>query len=352
MFQRTRRIALTVATVLCAATLLTAAPAPETTTDVLKDRTGFIPHRKYQSLPGKTIGVLVSDVAAMMGQEGRGGPPDAYGFSRDGQSYRWLYVPVEQNELITNLQVHVGEKGEKTKVYPKLSMANPIQVKRWNIDVPYSLVEIEVNDQLGAPAEEGFVATSMKRLDGTTEYSLKLTEVILEVRKKHQRLMEDQQKAIASAMADAEKEYLKDKKVTGPRETKELFYLTWMPETERLRIHFRTTITDGAYQMGGGGVRPRPVPLPLPPVKKDVPPQGLAFFPPPPPRDFPAFRFGTTIGIEMGYGFEVTKSGKIDRILTLPIKSFSQEIPPPPAIRFPRGGVRELPPAPPAPVDR
>ena len=31
---------------------------------------------------------LVSDVTGMMGQDGRGGPPDAYAFSTSGGSYR------------------------------------------------------------------------------------------------------------------------------------------------------------------------------------------------------------------------------------------------------------------------
>jgi hypothetical protein len=345
MIRLTRRTGLAVAAALLGAVTLTfAAPAPETTTDVIKERTGFIPQRKYQPLPGKTIGVLVSNVVAMMGQEGRGGPADAFGFSRDGQSYRWVYVPVQQNPMINNLQVNVGEKGEKIKVYPSLSMASPTTVKQWDIDVPFALVEVEVNDQLGSPAQEGFVGTKMKRLDGAKEYSLQVAEVVAEVQKKHQRLMQEQEKAIGNAMAEAEKQYLKDKKMTGPRETNEIMYMTWLPETERLRINFRTTISDGAFQMVEGAPFGRPVPLPLPPNRKGKIDPGFGFFPPPPPPVRPAFRTGTVVGIEMGYAFEVTKSGKIDRILTLPIQSFTRELPPAPGGILPRGGPRQLPP--------
>jgi hypothetical protein len=316
MIQLTRRPDLAAAAAfLVAVTLAVAAPAPETTTDVIKDRTGFIPLRKHQPLPGKIIGVLVSDVAAMMNQEGRSGPPDSYGFSRDGHSYRWVFVPVKENPPIPKLEVKVGEKGDRTRVYSSLSMANANSVKQWNIDVPFALVEVEVNDQLGAPAEEGFAGTKMKRLDGTRDYPLQVAEVVAEVRKKHKALMLEQEKAIAGAMAETEKQSLKDRKLTGPRTANEIFYITWMPETERLRIHFRTTITDGAFQTGTVPIgRGRTV------------------------------TFGTTIGLEMGYAFEVSKSGKIDRILTLPIQTFTKEVPPP-------AGVRVLPPNP-APMER
>jgi hypothetical protein len=314
------------------ATLALAAPAPETTKDVIKDRAGFIPQRKYQSLPGNTIGVLVSNVAPMMNQEGRSGPPDAMAFSANGGSYRWIYVPVENKPLISGLQVKVGEKGEKTKIYPSLSMANPQTVKQWQIDVPYALVEFEVNDNLGAPPEEGFVATKMRRLDDTKDYPFKVAEIVTDLQKRYKLALQDQQKAITAAFDDIQKTALKDRKLTGPRETNEMFYITWLPDKERLRVHFRTTISDGAFQFGGGIERPRPIPLPVPPAKEGKGQELGALRPPPPPRERPAFRFGTVVGLELGMAFEVSKHGKIDSVLTLPIQTFTREIPPPPGV--------------------
>src|SRR5271165_2735631 len=90
---------------LAIAAVAVAAPAPTDTEETIKKRDGFIPYRKYQSVPGKIVGVLVSDVRAMMGQEGRGGPADAFGFSSGGGSYRWMYTPVKEKPLITNFQV-------------------------------------------------------------------------------------------------------------------------------------------------------------------------------------------------------------------------------------------------------
>src|SRR3954470_22584895 len=130
---------------------LLAAPAPVQTTEEVKDRASFLPVRKYQPLPGKVVGVMASDVAKVMGLDGRGGPPDAYGFSRDTQSYRWMYVPVPKEQaIIQNLQVNTGKDGTQVKVYPLLNMANRNTVKQWKIEAPYSLVEVEVNDTLGA----------------------------------------------------------------------------------------------------------------------------------------------------------------------------------------------------------
>ncbi len=323
---------------LTAAALAVAAPAPQTITDVIKDRKDFIPQRKQQPLPGKAVGVLVSNVAPIMNQEGRSGPADAYGFSVGGNSYRWIYVPVQEKPLITRLQVPTGAKGDRIKVYPRLNLANPATVKQWNITAPFALVEVEVNDGLGSPAIEGFVATRMTRLDGTSAFPLKVPEVIEEVRKQQQRLKQEQQTVIASALAEAEKSALKGKKATGPRETSELFYVTWLPETDRLRIHFRTTISDGHFQQVEIGQRLPPVALPPGPIP--LPPnQGKPAVPvlrPPPPARFRSVRVGTAFGIEMGFAFEVTKTGKIDRVLTLPIQPFTRELPQPPGIG-PRG---------------
>jgi hypothetical protein len=334
--------------------LTLAAPAPRLTQDTIKDRKAFIPNRKYQSLPGTVVGVLVSDVQAMMGQEGRGGPNDAMGYSANGNSYRWMYVPVTENVQINNLTVETGEKGDGKKTYPFLGMASPTTVKQWGIDVPYALVEINVNDGLGSPAIEGFVATHVKRLDGTKDYPLNVVKVIADLRKRYQRHVKDEQKTLEAALAKEQKVALKDKKPTGPRKTEELFYVTWLPKTQHLRVHFRTRVSDGAYQTTDG-IRPRPIPLPVPPKDKQAPaqdrlkqavrgPAAVALSPPPPPRPI-GFRYGTTFGVEFGVAYEVDKKGKVDKILTLPFEGFHHEIPPPP-MRGPRGGIRDLPPPP------
>jgi hypothetical protein len=341
MFTHARRAAalLLPAFALAALGLAVAAPAPEVGEEVLKDRADFIPQGKYQPVPGKAVGVLVSDVAKVMGNEGRSGAPDNVAFSSGGGSYRWVYVPARDKPQISGLQVRTGEKGDQVKIYPGLNMANPVTLKDlWGVTATYALAEVEVNDGLGAPADQGFVATNVKLLDGSKDYPLKVADTIDTLRKKQEGYWKNRQKDLDDAMAKAQKDALKDKKPTGPRETSELMHVSWLPDKERLRVRFFTRVTDGAYQNGGGGANPVD---PLPPGKG-----GLR---PPPPR-FEGGRWGTSFGVEYGVSYEVGKNGSVERFQVLPPEGFAKEIPPPPAAGGPRGGIDPvpLPPAPPA----
>ena len=226
----------------------------------------------------------------------------------------------------------MGEKGDKKRIYPKLGMANPALAKRWGIAVPYSLVEVEVNDGEGSPPTEGFVATKMKRLDGTRAYPLDVAKTVAALKERYAA----DAKAIAKraeAVLQAEgKKILKGRKVTGPRQTDELVYMTWLPEKERLRVAFRTRISDGAYRfVGGGGIRP----LPLPP-RRGAKPAAMRFPPPPPPGGFQV-KVGVTFGVEFGYAYEVDKAGKTVKRQQLKPEGFSRELPLPPG--GPRGGL-------------
>jgi hypothetical protein len=288
-----------------------------------------------------------------MGHEGRGGPADAMGLSLNGGSYRWIYVPVAAREdaIIFDLQVKAGEKGSLTQRYPLLNMANARSIKQWGIGVPYALVEVEVNGGEGAPADESFAATKMTRLDGTKLYPFNVTESVAELKKRYAEWKNEQKNKLDEAMLDAQKKAIKDRKPTGPRETQELVYMTWLEDSKRLRIHFRTTVTDGEYKFTPGGIERGPFPLPVPPRPgKRLPPQGglqpqgFAAFPPPPPfRE--RVRYGTSFGIEFGMAYEVSPAGKVDRVLSLPAQPFTKELPPPPqGGRFDRLPIDPVPP--------
>jgi hypothetical protein len=296
-------------------------PSKRASEGTIKDRAGFIPYRKHQVLKGTAVGILVGDPQPVLFQEGRSGPPDSLCFSTAGASYRWVYVPAQDNGIITNLQVATGEKG-KVKVYPKLNMANPKTVKHWGIKNTFTLVEVEINDGLGSLAGDSFVATRMKVLEGTKEYPLKVADAVAEVRKLYTAYVKNQAKAIEKAMTESQKKALKDQKPTGPREKSELMLVTWLADTQKLRVHFRTKISDGAYKSirrgwpGGGR-------LPLPP-----PPQvagGKQPPPPPPPREI-IVRTGTMFGVEFGMAYEITRTGKVEKRLVLPFQSFQQKL--------------------------
>jgi hypothetical protein len=313
-----------------------AAPAPASARETWpeKERGSFVPTRKFRSLPGRAIGILVSNVREVMANDGRSGPADAMAFSVDGNSYYWIYVPSEGRPRISNLQVRVGEKGDKIKVYPALDMASPSTVKRWGITAPYALVEVEVNDGLGAPADQSFVATSMKQLDGTSAYPLKVEKVLADLTARSHKHIAGEKKNIEAAFEEAQKKVLKGEKYTGPRTTNTLVYVTWMAKKQQLEARYRERITDGAYKFVNVG-RPRPVPLPLPPGRGVRPARPVAF-PPPPPPPFFRVRTGTTVTVELGGAYQVSKASTVQKTFVLPIQTSHSVQPVPPAIGGPR----------------
>src|SRR5678815_2013306 len=105
--------------------------------ETVKDRKAYIPNRKQVAVPGKAIGILLTDGQPILSTEGRSGPADQPVFSSGGNSYRWVYVPTQDKPMITNLQVPVGDKGEKT-VYAALNLANPPSMLAWAIKTPYT----------------------------------------------------------------------------------------------------------------------------------------------------------------------------------------------------------------------
>jgi len=297
-----------------------AAPVPAgPTVEVVADAKGFTPHRKYLAHPGTVVGVVASDVAAAQGREGRSGPPDAMGFSVDGSSYNWMYTPsMAANALITNLRVKVGRKGDALVVYPKLDMARPKTVAAWDITAAYFLAEIEVNDGKGCPADEAFVATKMKRLDGTKAFPLKLDELVKAAKG---RFATDADKAIdAATWEKARQDALGDRKATGPKETRDVMYATWLPDAKRVRLAFLRTVTDGDYKRGGGANFDPPA-LPLP---------GGGVRPPPPPREFGGARWGTQFGVTFATAYEFNTAGTLVAVKTTKPTATKTELPPPP----------------------
>ncbi|MBI3821854.1 MAG: hypothetical protein HY289_04135 [Planctomycetes bacterium] len=308
--------------------------------ETIKDRKGFIPNRKHAVVAGKAIGILLTDGAPILQLEGRSGPADQLVFSTGGNSYRWVYVPTQVNPLITNLQVPVGDKGEKA-VYAALNMANPKSVLPWAVTLPYALVEVEVNNGRGSPVNDSFVGTSFRVLDGSKEYPLKVVDVLKLVKASYADHIAKQQKNIDEAMRDAAERYLKGKAPTGPREKKDLMYMTWLPESNTMRVHFKTTISDGAYTIvnqGGGPLRDPP-PLKLPPKKVSAESPVLRIAP---KKQF-AVKTGTTFGIEFGVAYIVNKDGKVVGTEELPIESFAQQLNVPVFEQGPRPLPRPLP---------
>jgi hypothetical protein len=310
---------------------LVAAGSADPTIEIVKDR-NVLPKNKHEALPGKVIGLLVADAQSIVMTEGRSGPPDSMGFARGLHSYRWVYVPTQDRPIITNLAVRVGDGTVQT--FPALNMANPKTVTPWGIMQPYSLVEVEVNSGLGSPADMSFVGTNFKVLDGTKDYPLKVTDVVTQLKKRYADWQAENAMALDKALADAQAAALKDKKPTGRRQRSELLYLTWLPQTERVRAQFVTKITDGAYTEMGGGAKPFDPP-PLPPGR--VKPVATTTAPPLDPRAARPFpikvKTGIAFGIDYGMAYEVDKEGKLVRIERLPVQAFTEVLQAPPVVR-------------------
>ena len=300
-----------------------AAPVPAAIPDdKLTDPAKFLPTRKFAPRGGTVVGVLVADAVKVMARDGRGSQPDAIAFSRDGGSYNWLYVPVEADPQITNFTVKTGEKGDGSAVYPSLGMASPKTTKDWGLSAPFTLVEVTVNDGKGAPADEAFVATAVRVVEGTKAYPLKAADVVKAAEGEYAKHVEGLKKELDEAMARSRKDALKDEKPDGKVKTEELVHVTWLPADDHLAVTFLTKRTDGAWKKGPGGAN-------LDDGLKDPPPPGGGAIPPPP--DLSDVVWGTGFGVEFGRTYLYSKEGKLVKTVTLAAKGFTQVIPPPPA---------------------
>ena len=326
----------------CATIPLLAAPVPKDTIPdtPVKSRAELVPFRKFQHIPGKAIGVLASDVAPVMSTDGRSGPPDAMAFSRNGQSYRWIYVVDNDKPMIQNLRVEVGETANAERVnYPSLSMANAKHIQRWKINRKYALVEAEVNDGAGSPPTEGFVATKMTMLDGTKGYGLIVEDAIADARKKFAEYQANEKKTLDEAMAKSQKAALGDNKTTGPRKSEELMVLTWNDKTNHLEVALVNRLSDGAFATStieNGNDRPFPLPPPPVPAKGGfaLPPPQIA--PPPPPPFKMEVTTGTAFGIDFARVYEYSTDGKLVATRTLAPIAFKQELQPQPGANIDR----------------
>ncbi len=316
------------------AAALAAAPVPTSIPDTpATDPAKFLPTRTYTARDGTVVGVLVADAVPVMSRDGRSSQPDALAFSRNGGSYNWLYVAVEANPQITNLQVRVGPKGGSTVVYPKLSMASPKTTAAWGVSEKFTLVEVTVNDGQGAPADEAFVASTVKVVEGTKAYPLKAGEVVTTARAEFVKLTAAMKKDLADAMAKSQKAALGDEAASGTVKTEELLHVTWFPAEEQLAVTFLAKQSDGAWKKGRGGANlddglRDPPPLP-------VKPGGGGAQIAPPPRDDTEVTWGTGYGVEYGRTYVYSKDGKLVKTVTLAPTAFKLIVPPPPAVGRP-----------------
>jgi hypothetical protein len=273
------------------------------------------PH--YLPLPGKAVGLVVFDARGVLEREGRYGPADAACFARGEASYRWFYVPARggvQGELQS---FGVGEPGGKVQEFDNMVMATPRSLKPWGVVGPFALVELEVNKGQGSRAEEQFAATSLRVLDGSAQYPIRVAEAIAAVRNRHEAALRAR-KGLEEEMDKARRQALNDGRPTGPREQTTWVYATWLPSREVVRVELRTEIRDGAYSYARG----------IEPIGPDNPRSDVA----PPEKEsprHPGIRHGTSYGIVLGAVYEISKDGNVGPAQPRTMRSFLQKLPPP-----------------------
>jgi len=270
---------------------------------------------EFHPLPATAVGLLVGDARGLLAEEGRSGPPDALCFSSGGGNYRWVYIPVPENPTIDTLSLPVGEKGEASQKFDRLSMATRQTVKPFRVTELCTLIRVEVNGGRGSPATDRFVATKLEVLDGTAEYPIHVAAEIEKLKTRAHNILaeEGHRSAIENGMTKAEAKAAKGQKPSGKRETTEIIYVTWEPRSERLLVEVHTRISDGFLRPGRG----------TEPVRK-----GQPGAPRNPPLPGPATLHGTLFGVETGVVFEVDKAGHEVSHRVLPVQPFVKELPP------------------------
>ncbi len=264
-------------------------------------------------LPGKTIGVFVSDIQKELAREGRSGL-DGFGFSTNGSSYRWVYFPCDDKSHAKtywdSLQMSVGAGGAKT--FSNLFYPDDYRAQAMGLTRPFTLAEVEVNDGLGSPEDTSFVVSKMRILDRTSEYPLDPVVVAADALERLAAFHNENAADIENRIHTQAKEH--GIELTGPRELTTAKYITWIPDTQRVRIRLEATITDGAYDYGFATVTVRHGRFSAQSKIDSV----------------QRIRFGTQVGVTDGIELEYSKSGKLESTTYLPRDDFSRDLPSPP----------------------
>jgi len=165
------------------------------------------------------------------------------------------------------------------------------------IHAPYTLVSAEVNGGAGSGPEASFAATTFEVLEGSREYPLRVSEVVARLERDYRPRVEPLPQPTRVKMERAKKEAMTELGKTGTRGRVErsestCTYVTWMPETKRLQVEFRTRVAVGEFFKGKGIEAKRPGPDPSRPATSDA-----------------GFRYGIEYGVELGVVYEVGKEG-------------------------------------------
>jgi hypothetical protein len=271
----------------------------------------------FESLPAKTVGVLVGDIQAVLARSGRRGLEDAVGFASGKGGYRWVYVASEKGSADSqSLRLPVGKEGSERKLFESVEQLRRPMLKEMGLNPDFQLVEAEVNERAGSPGGNIVVLTGIKALDGTKEYPLSVSVTVSELKKEFAVLLREKEKEIDAAMTREQKKALGDKTPNGKLQKTQEVEVTWLPKDEVLQVVFSQRITDGLYSYGKGIEKSRGMPR--------RPAGGLG-------PQTTAQRFGITFGVEARATYQVTKTGESRTSTPKFVISAIRSVTPPPS---------------------
>lgn len=298
-----------------AGVLALAAPGNAERAIILEDRSQFIPKNRFVPLPGRVIGVLVRNPHEVLALQGRDSVNDQYWFSTQGSSYLAVFVRDATNPRFERLEAPLGDTGEK-RVFENLSLATRDTLGSFGIRADLALVEVEVNGGHGSPVADSFVATTIRRVDGTDAFRANLSEAASKVADLYRNWLSSERSRIEAALEQAAVKALGTRPATGPREQMDVVFVTWLPKERCCRFSFQTTITNGDYQYEGN-------------IRIELTPSADAQSPSKQGKSRSmSLRYGQQFGVELGRAYDVRSDGTVQPSVVLPIEAFQRELKP------------------------
>lgn len=264
-------------------------------------------------LSGSAVGVIAGDVNRLMKSYGLIGPPDSVGFASGLAKYRWMYLSCDAPQA-ESVILPVGLEGKQRKSFKQVCLATVQLLKSQGIDQPYSLVRVIVNGGLGCPSSAAFVATEIKRVDGTDEYPIDVTKIVQVARDEFAaRLLQSQATVDHDLRALVEKTFPRAKSRLNRDEAQDV-YVTWLPDKEKLYVRFRRSVAEGESKRAiGAHISPDAA------EHSSADKKGAG-------RGIPV---GTIVGVTSQMEFEFSKTGEPVGRGALSVREFKKELPSP-----------------------
>ncbi len=227
---------------------------------------------EWTPLPGRTRGILVRSAASAMKEKGYFGGDGTYGFASGPGGYRWLYVRCPRpsfKESVEPVTVQAGESGKVEKTYSDVCLLDETLASHIDkrLTRPFTLVDVEINNGLGCPATDSFVATELRVVEGF----LDATDAVEEAKKRFLEQVADAEKkgVVTEKFRTWGTEHPSAEPPSAPVKATARVMVTWLPKREVMRIEWRltygaaggrleTSIGTQAKAPGGAGQRRPP----------------------------------------------------------------------------------------------